>query len=1081
MKRLILGLLLAVIAWPALAQNLQCPTRPVGDSTNACASTAFVQNQGFIHGGGTTVVGRIAIWNDTTGTSLTESALSAISGVISGFSGTGINNANWIGGGGPGSGINFNTVTGGGFSWSLGGAGVWAIGSVSGGFYSLQPGSGNVCSDQGAGTICAGGTGAVPLTLLKGTTGNSPFIALTNPSVRTWNISYVSNTFNNTVAQDALKFCSDLPCQVPFFIKAYGAIQAGDLSGRPNLVIPGPPTGPFVFGGDLAAGDYIYFGPTPYVVITGVVNDGTGKIRINISSDPSGTLANGRVIQIAGIIGTGGLTANANGFWTIQNYVAGTSFVLTGSTFTGAYTSGGEFITGGDLVQIGRRLQNSGPSSTVITAGYNLTDYTSGAGATQDGSAQIYVLPNSTLSTITGLDGQPCPGCLLFNTYGNDNLVTYALFAGRASAGTWGEWLRIWQGALDIRTGAAAIPTNGVYTPVGQTNQIAISTNGVRALLFDASQNVTFTVPIPIGSGGTNRSTLTANAFLTGNGTSSINMVAITGLVLGNGASAPTAYTGTSCAANTFITSLSALGVSTCAGVSPGAIALTNTHILVGNVSNVAVDIAMSGDATIANTGILTLASTIAAGGPTGSATVSPIITYDIKGRLTAVSSATITPAISNITGLGTGVATALAVNIGTAGSFITNGGVLGTPSSGTLTNVTGLPLSGLSTQATNTIVGNATSGSASPTALSIGSCSTASSALIWTTNTGFGCNTSITASVATNVTATATSTNAVYYPTFVASSSTGSQGLGMDADFNYNPSTNLLTLGTTSAANLAIGGAAQSSPGNFNVSLYAGSSTGQAGYITIAQDGSHGFGLSYNANTTVGNGGAQILTLGYNNPMTFDASAVSIQTLSTSANNTVSIGTVAQNTVTTINNTVDATTISTGSLINKGGFATNKRVFMNGLTTSAGLQTAVLCQSSAGEVIADSVACLASAARFKEGFTSIPIEEIRRVTDKLLVKSWHYIREPDSVFPDRYYRERVSLIADDVAEIDPRLVEYDKDGKVRTIDYNGIVSMLSARVQDLDHIHNARISVLEAANDNLKREVRSLKRRMAR
>lgn len=55
--------------------------------------------------------------------------------------------------------------------------------------------------------------------------------------------------------------------------------------------------------------------------------------------------------------------------------------------------------------------------------------------------------------------------------------------------------------------------------------------------------------------------------------------------------------------------------------------------------------------------------------------------------------------------------------------------------------------LTNLATQATNTIVGNSTSGSASPTALSIGSCSTASSALIWTTNAGFGCNISITAS----------------------------------------------------------------------------------------------------------------------------------------------------------------------------------------------------------------------------------------------------------------------------------------------------------------------------------------------
>jgi len=42
----------------------------------------------------------------------------------------------------------------------------------------------------------------------------------------------------------------------------------------------------------------------------------------------------------------------------------------------------------------------------------------------------------------------------------------------------------------------------------------------------------------------------------------------------------------------------------------------------------------------------------------------------------------------------GTGVLTALGINVGTAGSFVTNGGALGTPASGTLTNATGLPLS---------------------------------------------------------------------------------------------------------------------------------------------------------------------------------------------------------------------------------------------------------------------------------------------------------------------------------------------------------------------------------------------------
>ena len=45
---------------------------------------------------------------------------------------------------------------------------------------------------------------------------------------------------------------------------------------------------------------------------------------------------------------------------------------------------------------------------------------------------------------------------------------------------------------------------------------------------------------------------------------------------------------------------------------------------------------------------------------------------------------------IGQISGLGTGVATALGVNVGTAGSVVVNGGALGTPSSGVATNLTG-------------------------------------------------------------------------------------------------------------------------------------------------------------------------------------------------------------------------------------------------------------------------------------------------------------------------------------------------------------------------------------------------------
>jgi len=79
--------------------------------------------------------------------------------------------------------------------------------------------------------------------------------------------------------------------------------------------------------------------------------------------------------------------------------------------------------------------------------------------------------------------------------------------------------------------------------------------------------------------------------------------------------------------------------------------------------------------------------------GSFGSATQSLTLTANGKGLITAVSAQTVTPAVGSITGLGTGVAAALATNVGTAGSPVVNGGALGTPSSGTLTNATGLPL----------------------------------------------------------------------------------------------------------------------------------------------------------------------------------------------------------------------------------------------------------------------------------------------------------------------------------------------------------------------------------------------------
>jgi hypothetical protein len=66
---------------------------------------------------------------------------------------------------------------------------------------------------------------------------------------------------------------------------------------------------------------------------------------------------------------------------------------------------------------------------------------------------------------------------------------------------------------------------------------------------------------------------------------------------------------------------------------------LTNGNIWVGDGSNVAQARAMSGDATLSNAGVLTLANTTVTGGNFGSASAVPTFTVDSKGRLTAAGS----------------------------------------------------------------------------------------------------------------------------------------------------------------------------------------------------------------------------------------------------------------------------------------------------------------------------------------------------------------------------------------------------------------------------------------------------------
>lgn len=96
--------------------------------------------------------------------------------------------------------------------------------------------------------------------------------------------------------------------------------------------------------------------------------------------------------------------------------------------------------------------------------------------------------------------------------------------------------------------------------------------------------------------------------------------------------------------------------------------------------------------------GTMTLLGNTSTGSGSIVLATSPTLVTPNLGTPSAVTltNATGLPISTGLTGLGTGVATALAVNVGSAGAFITFNGAAGTPSSITLTNATGLPISGI-------------------------------------------------------------------------------------------------------------------------------------------------------------------------------------------------------------------------------------------------------------------------------------------------------------------------------------------------------------------------------------------------
>lgn len=153
-------------------------------------------------------------------------------------------------------------------------------------------------------------------------------------------------------------------------------------------------------------------------------------------------------------------------------------------------------------------------------------------------------------------------------------------------------------------------------------------------------------------------------------------------------------------------------------------------------------------------------------------------------------------------------------------------------------------------------------------------------------------------------------------------------------------------------------------------------------------------------------------------------------------------------------------------------------------LTASAGLQTGVVCTDANGQFINDSVACVASAARFKQQITPLSAVDSLNEILKLQPVSFYYKSDFNGSMQSNsnYNGEQIGFIADEVQKIDPRLVVTEthpttfegKDypaGAPASFRYENVTALLAGAIQaqqaEIDQLRGGTKEITRSTEEN--------------